>query len=278
MGAGADVRRDRDREVVGEGKHPQDAILLAELEDTVGGLHARGGRLVGQHDALAPRGRSRRESDEGGVQLGELHRGLGAAIDPLERIALALAALHDRAACGGVGVAGRARERRGLRPREAAVQLHLADDLRDLGRREVAGERHEAGARGEQAERGGQIREIVRGQEPDTLAGLDALGLEECGQPLGFAGELAIAHGPPRPHVGDRAARRMALGRREENLGEVHRPSAQRAAARPTASPAARHVPITRAEPSASCVALMQRPATKRFSTSRAWRQRSGMS
>jgi len=278
MGAGANVGCDRDREMIGEGQHPQDAVLLAELEHAVGRLHARGGRFVGQDDALAARRRSRRESDERGVQLGELRRGLGLAIDPLERVALALAALHDRPARRRVGVVGRERQRRGLRPRQAAVQLYLTHDCRDLGRRQVAGQRHEAGARGQQAERGRQVGEIVRGQEPDALSRSDALGLEDRGQPLGFPGELAIAHGPARPHVGDGAARRVPLGGREEDLGEVHRASAQRAAARPTASPAARQVPITRAEPSASCVALMQRPATKRFSTSRACRQRSGIS
>ena len=270
VGAGAHVRDDRDREVIGERQHPEDAVLLAEFEHAIGRLDARGGRLVGQDDALAPRRRAGREPDERGIELGELRGALGAAIDPLKRIAVAVAAPHDRAARRRVGVAGRARQRRRLRPRDAAVQLHLAHDLRDLGGREVAGERHEAGARGEQAERRRQIGEIVRGEQPDPLAGLDSLGLEERGDPLGFAGELAVAHGSARPHVGDGAPRRVSRRRREQDLGEVHRASAQRATARPTASPAARHVPITRAEPSASCVALMQRPATKRFSTSRA--------
>ena len=49
-----------------------------------------------------------------------------------------------------------------------------------------------------------------------------------------------------------------------------YRPSAWRAAAIPAASPVARQVPITRADPRASWDALMQRPATRRFSTSRA--------
>ena len=134
-------------------------------------------------------------------------------------------------------MAGRARQRCGLRPREAPVQLHLADDLRDLDGREVARERDEARARGEQAERGGQIREVVRGQKADALAGLDTFGLEQRRQPLGLASELAVADRPARAHVGDRAARRVSLGRREQDLREVHRASAQRAAARPPAPP-----------------------------------------
>ena len=69
VGARADVRRDRDREVIGEGQHPEDAILFAELEHAIGRLDARGGRFVGEHDALAPGGRPGREADERGVQL-----------------------------------------------------------------------------------------------------------------------------------------------------------------------------------------------------------------
>ena len=278
MGAGADVRGDRDGEVIGERQHPQDPVFFAELEHAIGGLDARKRGFVRQHHALASRRGPGREPDERGVQLVELGRGLGATLDPLERVAVALAALDDRAARGFVGMARRARKRRSLRPGNAPVQLHLAHDLRDLGRREVTGEGNEAGARGEQAKRRRHIREVVRGQEPDSLAGLDALRLEEGGHPLDLAGQLAVAHGPARTHVGDGAARRVPLGGREEKVGEIHFASARRAAARPTASPVARQVPITRAEPSASCVALMQRPATNRLSTSRARRLRSGMS
>src|SRR5438128_1649794 len=100
-----------------------------------------------------------------GPRLAMRSKWSGAAIEPLKREAVALAALHDLA-----------RERVGLRPGETAVQPDLADDLRDLGGCEVARERDEARPRGEQAERGWDIREVVRGQEPDPLAGFDARG------------------------------------------------------------------------------------------------------
>jgi hypothetical protein len=155
--------------VIGQRQHPQDAILFTELEHAVGGLDARHGRFVREHHTLAARRGPGSEPDEGGVQLVELGGGLRAAVDPLEPIAVALAALHDRAARGFVRVARRTRKRRGFRPREAPVELHLAHDLGDFAGRQVAGERHEAGARGQQAECGWQVREVVRGQKPDPL-------------------------------------------------------------------------------------------------------------
>ena len=262
VGPGPNVRHDRDGEVIGEREDPQDPVLFAEREHPVGGLDPRGRGFVRQHHALAPGGGPGGEPDEGGVQRVELGGRLGFTIEPLEPEAVTLAALHVRDA--------RAREDVGLGPGEAAVQLDIADDLGGLGGREIAGERDQARARGQEAEGGRHICEIVRRQEPDPLTGLHTVGLEKRAETLRLSRELPVAEGAARPHVGQSSAWGVPLGRRIEKLDQVHCASAYRAAARPTASPVAKQVPITRAEPSASCVALMQRPATKRLSTSRA--------
>src|SRR2546428_4871495 len=215
----------------------------------------------GQRTTTAGRARGA-AAEAGGFQRVELGGGLGVTSEPLEREAVALAALHDRG--------GRALERAGLGPGEAAVQLDLAHELGGLVGREIAGERDQARARVQKPEGGRHICEIVRGQEPDPLTGPHTMSLEKCADALRLSRELSVAEGAARPHVGHGSAWGVPLGRPIEKLDQVHRASAYRAAARPTASPVAKQVPITRADPSASCVALMQRPATKRLSTSRA--------
>ena len=95
----------------------------------------------------------------------------------------------------------------------------------------------------------------------------DALGSQERGDAVGLPDEIAVRHRAPAPDVGHRGPLRVRLRRSIDHVSERHprspdAPAAYRVAAKPAASPVARHVPITRADPSASCVALMHRPAT----------------
>jgi len=203
---GPHIGDDRHREVIRERQHPEDAVLLAEAQDGVGGLDPGRRGLVRQHDTFAARGCPGGEPDEGGVQPSELRRAFGATVDPPEREPVAHAARHDRRAL-------RAEERIRLGPGQAAVQLDLGHDLGGLHRREVTGERGQAGAGGQQPEGGGQVREVVRGHEPDPLTGPHALGDQECGDSLRFTSQLPVAHRTARPHVRHRGAAGVPRGR-----------------------------------------------------------------
>ena len=250
--AGAHVRRDRHREVVRERQRPEDPVVRPERQDVAGRRHPREHVRVREDDALAVGRRPGREPHEGRRQPPELGRARPCVGSPREH-RLAVVRNHER-----------------------GVDIGLVDDRLDLRRPQRRRDRHDARAGAEDPERRGNVTERVAGDEPDPLRRPHAARAQAGRECVGTREEIGVRERPPARELRERGPRPVACGGRGEHVEDRHRPIL--AASRPAASPVARHVPITRADPIASCVALMQRPAANRFAAPRDSRQPRGTS
>jgi hypothetical protein len=215
VGAGPHVGDDRDREVIGQRQHPENAVLFVEAQHPIGGLDASRGRLVGQHDALAGGRRPRGEADEGRVEATEGVRTFHPASDPLEREPVAFPTRESHGSRGS-------RERVGPGPGQTAVHRHVPDDLLDFRWRVVGGDGDQARAGGQEAERRGQVGRAIGGQEGDPLAGHDAVLDQERGNALHFTAEIRVGEAMSRAHIGHGRAARVSPRRRVDELGQIH--------------------------------------------------------
>src|SRR5262249_60988170 len=120
------------------------------------GAAAPRGPPGGERAPLVGRGRPGGDREEGGVDPGNPRGPAGAAIDPPKREALAGATRRHRRTT-------LAQPRLRPRPHEAAVHLHIGENLARLGGGEGARERRHAGAGGGEAERGGHASGPARG-------------------------------------------------------------------------------------------------------------------
>ncbi len=238
MGARTHVGRNRDREVIRERQRPEHAILRTEAEHGVGRVDARQDIRVREHHALPIGRRPRRKADERCVDRVESAGGGPIAIDPGENGSF-------------VGEAN------------DAVHVGFVEHGRDFGRAKRRRDRHETRACREHAERRRHVAEDVVGDQPDAVSPPDAVEAKPVGRARDLRRERRIVERAPGREVGERGPGSVARRARGEHVGQRHR--ARSAASRPTASPTARQVPMTRAEPIASCDALMHRPAASRF-------------
>ena len=142
-----EVEHDGNREVVGEGQHPQHAVARADSQALVGGGDAGEQGFVGENHALAGAGGAGGKADEGGIE--GLERGLGEGgfrgVEPGERV---------------VG--------RGGLPFEREVEGGDADDFRALLRGEFIGEGDEAGVREQDAHGEDDVVDSVGAAQADA--------------------------------------------------------------------------------------------------------------